>query len=392
MATFHATKDEVFCRYSVAVVTPFQQEPLATDDHASPQAINFDALKGVIKHVAGGLQQLRSQSNIPANSIGGIIMSGSTGENHLLSLEERIALYRFAVEEAQQFCVPVAAGVAATTTQQAVTLANAAVQAGCKGLLLGLPPYLRLSDKEIKAYLLAVHQAVPAEFPILLYNNQQRNSYGPSLELITELSRTGVIMGMKFAAPPTELLPSSLQLLRMNKNLKLYTGSDKLSLQVLDPTEETVHTLITTTPTTVAATSSTESGVSDAAVSATLPRPLYYGITSIMGNIIPKHMGLVVCNTLKLLPATSTVTSSTTPAATITTTATPSAVAAVTAMADAALLAPGLSLPVGVKYSMNKLGVSAGVCRLPLGPITAEHAAGIDLVIEQHSDIFSKKQ
>lgn len=81
--------DLVFRRYSVAIVTPFEDardEDAAVGGIEHPQRIDFEAFGRCIDHVAEGLQRLGGEFG---GQIGGIIVSGSTGEQHSMSIAER---------------------------------------------------------------------------------------------------------------------------------------------------------------------------------------------------------------------------------------------------------------------------------------------------------------
>lgn len=98
----------------------------------------------------------------------GIIPCGSLGESATLSFEEKLALLATCVA-ASEGKVPVIAGIAALSTDEAVRLARAAEATGCRGLMV-LPPYVYSSDaREMKAHVAAVIAATP--LPCMLYNN-----------------------------------------------------------------------------------------------------------------------------------------------------------------------------------------------------------------------------
>jgi len=98
----------------------------------------------------------------------GIVPHGSLGEGATLSKDEKIALQKTCVEAIGDK-VPVIPGIAALTTAEAIELAKAAEDNGCKGLMV-LPPYLYPSDwREMKAHLQAIITAT--KLPCLLYNN-----------------------------------------------------------------------------------------------------------------------------------------------------------------------------------------------------------------------------
>jgi 4-hydroxy-tetrahydrodipicolinate synthase len=98
----------------------------------------------------------------------GIVALGSLGEGATLSFEEKRAVLR-ACREALGGRAPLAAGVAALSTAEAVRLAQAAAEAGCAGLMV-LPPYVYKGDwRETEAHFRAVIQATPLS--CMLYNN-----------------------------------------------------------------------------------------------------------------------------------------------------------------------------------------------------------------------------
>ncbi|MBI2516887.1 MAG: dihydrodipicolinate synthase family protein [Opitutae bacterium] len=98
----------------------------------------------------------------------GLVVGGSLGEAATLTFDEKIALVRTAVEAAGKRA-PVALGIAALSTAEAVALARTAGSAGAQGLMV-LPPYVYSSDwREMKAHVGAVIAAT--KLSCLLYNN-----------------------------------------------------------------------------------------------------------------------------------------------------------------------------------------------------------------------------
>lgn len=96
-----------------------------------------------------------------------IVAHGSLGEGATLSFEEKLALQKTYVAALPD--TPVIPGVAALSTQEAVDLAKAAKDNGCRGLMV-LPPYLYSSDwREMKAHMKAVIRAT--DLPCIIYNN-----------------------------------------------------------------------------------------------------------------------------------------------------------------------------------------------------------------------------
>jgi dihydrodipicolinate synthase/N-acetylneuraminate lyase len=98
----------------------------------------------------------------------GLVMLGSLGEAATLAFEEKVAVLKNMVASANGKA-PIVAAISALSTTEAVSLAKAAEDAGCSGLMV-LPPYVYRGDwREMKAHLAAVFQATPLS--CMLYNN-----------------------------------------------------------------------------------------------------------------------------------------------------------------------------------------------------------------------------
>lgn len=97
----------------------------------------------------------------------GVIPLGSLGEGATLDFDEKKAVLRTVVAAAGG--KPVLPGIAALSTKAAVALAQAAEQAGCKGLMV-LPAYVHKGEmREALAHVGAVMKATA--LPCMLYNN-----------------------------------------------------------------------------------------------------------------------------------------------------------------------------------------------------------------------------
>lgn len=102
------------------------------------------------------------------NGCSGLVALGSLGEGATLSQAEKVVVLEACVQ-AVGGRAPVAAGISALATQEAVWLAQAAAKAGCQGLMV-LPPYVYPGDwREMKAHVQAVMAST--DLPCLLYNN-----------------------------------------------------------------------------------------------------------------------------------------------------------------------------------------------------------------------------
>jgi len=98
----------------------------------------------------------------------GIVALGSLGESATLRFDEKVEILQTLVT-AMAGRAPVVAGIASSSTREAVALAEAAEAAGCSGLMV-LPPYIYSSDwREMKSHLQPVIRAT--RLSCMLYNN-----------------------------------------------------------------------------------------------------------------------------------------------------------------------------------------------------------------------------
>ena len=98
----------------------------------------------------------------------GVVALGSLGEGATLSYDEKLQILSACVR-AIKGRAPVVAAISSLTTSEAVSLAKAASDLGCEGLMV-LPPYVYQGDwREMKAHVAAIFQASPLS--CMLYNN-----------------------------------------------------------------------------------------------------------------------------------------------------------------------------------------------------------------------------
>lgn len=98
----------------------------------------------------------------------GIVALGSLGEGATLRADEKVDVLRTLVQAVGDR-VPVVAGIAALSTDEAVALAREAAAVGCRGLMV-LPPYVYRGDwAETRAHVEAIIAAT--ELSCMLYNN-----------------------------------------------------------------------------------------------------------------------------------------------------------------------------------------------------------------------------
>ncbi|KAI8090090.1 uncharacterized protein B0P05DRAFT_529306 [Gilbertella persicaria] len=226
-----------FIPYSVAMVTPFTK------------AGNLDiaSVPAVVKYYLN--------QNVP-----GLLVSGTTGEQHCMTIAERKQLYDLVSTTVSGKC-KLYAGVATFKTEDAKELALAAKEAGFSGIMLGFPPYRIPSQKEAELYVKEVADSVK-ELPLFLYNNPRRNGFSLEPETFARIAKTvGNIYGQKEAGSPENVRKMKATLDNVD-TYSFFSGSDSTFIEAF-----TTHG--------------------------------YTGITSIAGNIYPDQMKFVVDHLLK---------------------------------------------------------------------------------------------
>jgi 4-hydroxy-tetrahydrodipicolinate synthase len=123
----------------------------------------FDADEGVDHAFLAGHAR-----RLVAAGCKGIVALGSLGEGATLRFDEKVEVLGTLVAAVGDR-VPVVAGIASLSTDEAVELARAADGAGCRGLMV-LPPYVYQGDwHETRAHVTAILTATPLS--CMLYNN-----------------------------------------------------------------------------------------------------------------------------------------------------------------------------------------------------------------------------
>ncbi|EOR26022.1 dihydrodipicolinate synthase family protein [Niallia alba] len=275
-----------FVPFSVAMVTPFDQK----------ERLSLSGIYSLIDYY--------KQNHVPA-----LLISGSTGEQHSMTIEERQILYQEA-KSAGKDSLLLIGGVAAVRTTDAIRLAEACQREKLDGIMLGFPPYLRMSQLEAAAYVKKI--CTVTDLPIMLYNNPPRTGFNLELNTLYHLvEKYPQIKALKEAGNPSN---APIVKRELGSSFSVLTGFD---LHLFDNM-----------------------------------RNGYDGITSIIGNIFPEEMQQIVElikreewvfaeeQFSKLLPTIHTI------------------------LEIGALRA--------IKYVLTENNIEAGICREPLSPLSKQ--------------------
>lgn len=150
----------------------------------------------------------------------GLTPLGSTGEFAYLSPQQRRRVVEIVLETANGR-LPVVAGVASTTTADAVAQAQEYQELGCSGILAILESYFPVSEDGVYDYFSAIASAV--KLPVVIYTNPNFQRSDLSLSAIDRLSRIDNISYIKDASNNTGRLLSIINL--TEGRLKVFAAS-----------------------------------------------------------------------------------------------------------------------------------------------------------------------
>jgi 4-hydroxy-tetrahydrodipicolinate synthase len=157
----------------------------------------------------------------------GLTPLGSTGEFAYLNREQRAAVVQATIEAAHKR-VPVIAGVASTSTADAVEQAKHYQKLGADGILAILEAYFPLKDAQVEAYFRAIADAV--DIPVVLYTNPNFQRSDLTLDVIARLAEHPRIRYIKDASTNTGRL---LSIMNRAPNMKVFSASAHIPAAVM---------------------------------------------------------------------------------------------------------------------------------------------------------------
>jgi 4-hydroxy-tetrahydrodipicolinate synthase len=180
-----------------AIVTPFREDG----------SIDFDAFQRLARHLV-------------ENGSDGIVVAGTTGESPTLADEERIDLFRAAIEAVGKDAT-IVAGTGTYSTAHSVHLSERATELGADALLIVTPYYSKPPQRGIVAHFEEIARA--SDKPIVVYNIPSRVVVNIEPETIKELAQIPTVRAVKQAYDD---LVQAKHI--VDTGLDLYAGDDNL--------------------------------------------------------------------------------------------------------------------------------------------------------------------
>jgi 4-hydroxy-tetrahydrodipicolinate synthase len=170
----------------------------------------------------------RLVDDLIAAGVHGLTPLGSTGEFAYLDRDQRVAVVATTIAAAAGR-VPVVAGVASTSTADAVAQATHYQSMGADGILAILEAYFPLKDAQVEAYFRAIADAV--DIPVVLYTNPQFQRSDLTLDVIARLAEHPRIRYIKDASNNTGRLLSIMN--RCSDSIKVFSASAHIPAAVM---------------------------------------------------------------------------------------------------------------------------------------------------------------
>ena len=158
----------------------------------------------------------------------GLTPLGSTGEFAYLNNAQRRAVVQTTIEGTKGR-VPVVAGVASTSTSDAVAQARSYQELGADGILAILEAYFPLQDAQVESYFRAIADAV--DIPVVIYTNPNFQRSDLTLDCIARLATHPRIQYIKDASTNTGRLLSIMN--RCGDGIKVFSASAHIPAAVM---------------------------------------------------------------------------------------------------------------------------------------------------------------
>jgi 4-hydroxy-tetrahydrodipicolinate synthase len=166
--------------------------------------------------------------NLIGAGVHGLTPLGSTGEFAYLNAWQRMSVVQTTIEAARGR-VPVVAGVASTSTLDAVAQAKAYEKLGADGILAILEAYFPLNDAQVESYFRAIADAV--DIPVVIYTNPQFQRSDLTLDVIARLAAHPRIRYIKDASTNTGRLLSIMN--RCGDAIQVFSASAHIPAAVM---------------------------------------------------------------------------------------------------------------------------------------------------------------
>ena len=158
--------------------------------------------------------------------IGGLYLTGSTGEGFLMDHDERKLVVETVIDQVAGRC-PVIVHVGDIGTRKTIQLAEHAWKAGADAISSVPPFYWKFSEDDIYGYYRDVSESTP--LPMIIYNVPMAGMMGAGL--IERIAQLPNVKGMKFTGKDHDTM--SYLKARLGEDFIVYSGCDEMAFSGL---------------------------------------------------------------------------------------------------------------------------------------------------------------
>ena len=162
------------------------------------------------------------------NDVDSIIVCGTTGEASTMTMEEKIATIKCAVNTSSGR-IPIIAGTGGNNTKQVIETSKIAQELGVDGLLIVTPYYNKCTQNGLIEHYKEIARNV--NLPIIIYSVPGRTGVNIEPKTCLELSKIENIVAIKEASGNLSQVAEIAHL--CGNNLNIYSGNDDQVLPVL---------------------------------------------------------------------------------------------------------------------------------------------------------------
>lgn len=174
-----------------------------------------------------GAQKLAA--HLLENGSDGLVVSGTTGESPTVSKEEKLKLYAAVHEVTKAAKKPLIAGTSSYDTAAAVELSKKAESMGVDAILAVTPPYNKPPQEGLYRHFCAIAKAV--NLPVILYNVPSRTVTNLEPKTVARLAEVENIVALKEATGNMEQMTELRRL--TPPDFLIYCGEDSVTLPML---------------------------------------------------------------------------------------------------------------------------------------------------------------
>ncbi len=159
----------------------------------------------------------------------GLVVCGTTGESPTLTAEEKLGMFRTAVEAVGDSAV-VVAGTGTYNTAASVEMTRKAADLGCHAVMAVTPYYNKPPQEGLFQHFTAIADA--SDLPVLIYNIPGRTSRLIEVDTLARLSHHDRIVATKDAVEDVEFTRRTLA--AVSETFAVYSGQDSFTLPLME--------------------------------------------------------------------------------------------------------------------------------------------------------------